>query len=69
MALIDKELKILSIKEILKKSLTLPAYQRPYRWSLQSTITLFMDTYRAFENNDAEYRLGTVILHKERIRI
>lgn len=67
MALIDKELKILSIKKILNKSLILPAYQRPYRWSLQSTNTLFIDTYRAFENNDVEYRLGTVILHREEI--
>lgn len=67
MALLEKELEILSIKEILNKPLVLPAYQRPYRWSLQSTSTLFMDTYRAFENKDAEYRLGTVILHKERL--
>ena len=44
MALIDKELKILSITNILNKPLVLPAYQRPYRWSLQSTSTLFMDT-------------------------
>lgn len=65
MALLEKELKILPIKKILAKNLTLPAYQRPYRWSTKSTNTLFIDTYRAFENQDTEYRLGTVILHKD----
>ena len=65
MALLEKELTIAPINDILQMALTLPSYQRPYRWSVTSTNTLFMDTYNAFKNNLPEYRLGTVILHKD----
>lgn len=65
MALIEEELKIVNIKELLNKKLVLPSYQRPYCWSSQSTNTLFLDTYGAFKEGINEYRLGSVILHKE----
>jgi uncharacterized protein with ParB-like and HNH nuclease domain len=65
MALLKDELAIASINKILTMELTLPSYQRPYRWSVASTNTLFIDTYEAFKNNLPEYRLGTVILHKD----
>ncbi|MFD2867307.1 DUF262 domain-containing protein, partial [Kurthia populi] len=65
MALIEEELKIVKIQELLNKKLILPSYQRPYSWSTQSTNTLFLDTYEAFKNGMNEYRLGSVILHKE----
>lgn len=65
MALIEEELKIVKIQELLDKKLALPSYQRPYSWSVQSTNTLFLDTYGAFKEGTNEYRLGSVILHKE----
>lgn len=65
MALIQDELKITKIKELLIMDLTLPSYQRPYSWSVKSTNTLFIDTYEAFKDGVNEYRLGSVILHKE----
>ena len=65
MALIQDELKITKIKELLTMDLTLPSYQRPYSWSVKSTNTLFIDTYEAFKDGIDEYRLGSVILHKE----
>jgi len=65
MALILDELKITKIKELLTMDLTLPSYQRPYSWSVKSTNTLFIDTYEAFKDGIDEYRLGSVILHKE----
>ncbi|WOV83899.1 DUF262 domain-containing protein [Sporosarcina jeotgali] len=65
MPLIEEELKIVKIQELLDKELTLPSYQRPYSWSVQSTNTLFLDTYGAFKEGTNEYRLGSVILHKE----
>lgn len=46
-------------------NLALPSYQRPYSWSVKSTNTLFADTYDAFKVGISEYRLGSVILHKE----
>lgn len=65
MALIESELKIIKLKELLYMKLALPLYQRPYSWSVKSTNTLFIDTYEAFKDGINEYRLGTVILHKE----
>jgi len=66
MALIKDELKIISLEKLLNMKLIIPVYQRPYRWSVKSTNTLFFDTYMAFNNKTNEYRLGTIILHKEK---
>lgn len=65
MALIQDELKITKLKDLLYMKLALPSYQRPYSWSVKSTNTLFIDTYEAFKDGINEYRLGSVILHKE----
>ncbi len=65
MALIQHELKITKLKDLLATKLTLPSYQRPYSWSVKSTNTLFVDTYEAFKEGINEYRLGTVILHRD----
>lgn len=65
MALIQDELKISKLKDLFTINLTLPSYQRPYSWSVKSTNTLFIDTYEAFKNGITEYRLGSIILHKE----
>lgn len=65
MALVQDELIITSLNQMLRMALTLPSYQRPYRWSVSSANTLFIDTYNAFKTNLPEYRLGTVILHKD----
>ncbi|WP_342514632.1 DUF262 domain-containing protein [Sporosarcina sp. FSL K6-1522] len=65
MALLQDELKITKMQELLGMKLTLPSYQRPYSWSVKSTNTLFLDTYHAYQEGIREYRIGSVILHKE----
>lgn len=65
MALIQDELKITKLKDLLNINMELPSYQRPYSWSVMSSNTLFIDTYEAFKDGIIEYRLGSVILHKE----
>ena len=50
-------------KEPTKQNLGIPEYQRPYKWSPQSVLTLINDIYTAFKNNMLEYRIGTVVLH------
>ncbi|CRK83025.1 DUF262 domain-containing protein [Neobacillus massiliamazoniensis] len=65
MALLQDELKITKIQELLGMKLALPSYQRPYTWSVKSTNTLFLDTYNAYQESVQEYRIGSVILHKE----
>lgn len=68
MALVLDELKITKLKDLFTINLTLPSYQRPYNWSVKSTNTLFIDTYEAFKNGINEYRLGSIILHKENLK-
>lgn len=63
MTLIDKELEIIRIVDL--KNIEIPDYQRPYSWGVDSVNTLFDDTYKAFKKQTPEYRLGSVILHKE----
>ncbi|MEK4230828.1 DUF262 domain-containing protein [Solibacillus sp. FSL H8-0538] len=65
MGLIQNELSIVTAKELFSLKLAIPEYQRPYSWSIASTNTLFMDTYNAYCQGLEEYRLGSVILHKE----
>lgn len=54
---------LMDYKEPPKKNLGIPEYQRPYKWSPQSVLTLINDIYIAFKNNILEYRIGTVVLH------
>ncbi|MBG9452873.1 hypothetical protein ABE61_01915 [Lysinibacillus sphaericus] len=65
MALLQDELKITKVKGLFEMKLALPSYQRPYSWSVRSTSTLFLDTYNAYQEGTQEYRIGSVILHKE----
>ncbi len=65
MGLIESELSIVAVKELFELNLAIPEYQRPYSWNVTSTNTLFIDTYEAYQQRLSEYRLGSVILHKE----
>ncbi|MEK5233385.1 DUF262 domain-containing protein [Lysinibacillus sp. FSL K6-0232] len=66
MGLIEEELSVVSLENLLGLQLSIPEYQRPYRWHVSSTNTLFMDTYEAYRKGLAEYRIGSVILHKKK---
>lgn len=62
MSLINK--KIIKIKELMSnKSLYIPEYQRPYKWTLKN-VNQLIDDILLFKNKKA-YRLGTVVLHKD----
>ncbi|WP_290786053.1 DUF262 domain-containing protein [Exiguobacterium sp. UBA7533] len=65
MALLTNELEILPLRNLFNIPLHVPSYQRPYKWSARSTNLLFIDTYKAFQNDLEEYRLGSVILQKD----
>lgn len=61
----NDNLRIVTVDELLKVNLKIPEYQRPYRWSTESAVTLVNDCYAAFVNKVSEYRIGSVILHRE----
>lgn len=65
MATINENLRIITVRELLSENLKIPGYQRPYRWSTESAVTLVNDSYGAFVNKVSEYRIGSVVLHKE----
>ena len=51
---------ILTVKELLSdKSLTIPLYQRPYKWTGKNVTQLFNDI--ATHKDKSSYRLGTIV--------
>lgn len=64
MPIIEDELELLPIGEILKKELVIPEYQRPYKWKEETILKLLDDIKN--NQNKKEYRIGTLILHKEK---
>ena len=57
--------KIISIGDLLADStLTIPQYQRPYKWMSKNINQLFSDI--ATHKNKSSYRLGTIVFHKDK---
>jgi hypothetical protein len=58
---------IIAIKDLLAlDGLTIPGYQRPYKWTVKNVSHLFNDVLEAMGKGDStSYRIGTVILHQE----
>ena len=55
---------VITVKELLMKPhLTIPVYQRPYKWSSQHVSRLFQDI--DLHRNKKAYRLGTVVFHAD----
>lgn len=46
--------------------LTIPEYQRPYKWTARNAIQLLDDIIEAKNDNKEMYRVGTLILHKDK---
>lgn len=46
--------------------LSIPEYQRPYKWTARNSIQLLDDIIEARNNNKEVYRVGTLILHKDK---
>ena len=51
-------------KPIEQVQLTIPAYQRPYKWTARNAIQLLDDVLEARNSNKEVYRVGTLILHQ-----
>lgn len=58
------EKEVLKISEVLKlKGLTLPDYQRPYKWTVRNIHQLFQDIQQ--HSHKKAYRLGTLVFHRD----
>ena len=65
-------LRVISLKELYQQHLSIPDYQRPYKWTEKHVRTLFDDldyfvagiTVKNRDDERYKYRLGTIVLHK-----
>ena len=58
------EKSIISVQQLLNdQALSIPEYQRPYKWSVRNITQLFSDI--AKHKDKSSYRLGTVVFHEE----
>ena len=56
---------IISVKDFLSvTSLTIPEYQRPYKWDQHNISSLFNDIKT--QSDKPAYRLGTIVLHRSK---
>lgn len=63
--MIDIEPKILSVQQVFKlDNLSLPDYQRPYKWTKENVQQLLQDIYGYFVSKKSRYRLGVLVLHQ-----
>lgn len=64
--------RIISLKELYQQHLSIPDYQRPYKWTEKHVRTLFDDldyfvagiTAKNRDDDRYKYRLGTIVLHQ-----
>ena len=59
---------ILPVSKCLQLNLSIPEYQRPYKWSVQSIDDMLWDINNSVQQSlsysNYKYRIGTIILHK-----
>ena len=61
----ENEAQVISVEGLLnKKNLAIPHYQRPYRWTTENVSKLLEDIVDSYKKGKKQYRIGTVILHK-----
>ncbi|MCQ1858215.1 DUF262 domain-containing protein [Haemophilus sputorum] len=60
----EEKAKILKIKDVFDLKLSIPDYQRPYKWTIKHVQQLLDDLLTHFRNQQQVYRIGTVVIHK-----
>ena len=55
---------ITPIKEVLNRNLSIPHYQRPYRWGIKNILQLLTDINNSRISGKKQYRIGGMILHE-----
>ena len=51
--------------ELSKVKLTIPVYQRPYKWTEKNVMQLLGDIFEYVIIKNKNYRIGNIILHSE----
>ena len=59
---------LICIRGLFEHNLSIPDYQRPYRWKVGNAQILFDDLYASFKRNkEGEYRIGSIVLYHDNI--
>ena len=59
---------LICIRSLFEYNLSIPDYQRPYRWKVENAQILFDDLYASFKRNKkGEYRIGSIVLYHDNI--
>ena len=59
---------LICIRGLFEHNLSIPDYQRPYRWKVENAQILFDDLYASFKKNkEGEYRIGSIVLYYDNI--
>ncbi len=62
-------IEIKSVKNLLELNLSIPEYQRLYKWSIKNIEDLLNDISNSIKEaekySNFKYRIGTIILHKD----
>jgi uncharacterized protein with ParB-like and HNH nuclease domain len=59
------EFKIINLKELTAVQLTIPPYQRPYKWTEKNVVHLLDDIFEWVITGNKRYRIGNIIIHCE----
>lgn len=59
----EEKAKILKIDDVFKLNLSIPDYQRPYKWTVKNVQQLVDDLLTHFRDSKV-YRIGTIVLYK-----
>ncbi|HHF1369156.1 TPA: DUF262 domain-containing protein, partial [Haemophilus influenzae] len=59
----EEKAKILKIKAVFDLKLSIPDYQRPYKWTVKNVQQLIDDLLTHFRDSKV-YRIGTIVLYK-----
>lgn len=59
----EEKAKILKIKDVFDLKLSIPDYQRPYKWTVKNVQQLIDDLLTHFRDSKV-YRIGTIVLYK-----
>jgi uncharacterized protein with ParB-like and HNH nuclease domain len=57
--------KVIKLNELSIQKLTIPVYQRPYKWTEKNVIQLLEDVFEYVIVKNKIYRIGNIILHSE----
>ncbi len=63
--IINPTQEIIKLSKLVEKKLTIPPYQRPYKWTEKNVIQILEDIFEYIILKNKDYRIGNIIIHTE----